>query len=162
MKKSVMVFAFFAVSYMWVFVPAAVRAAVEPAGEEAVSFSNRDLEKYKSPADSTAAPATVRIGKSDRTARRDEQKDKAYWCSRAREYQKKIDRAKDEVKDSEKRASNDSGGTNLGEHKLSKSSRNKYEQAKKQLREAQRDLSYLEEEAHRRDIPPGWLRCQFE
>ena len=153
MKKVLMALAFFAVSCVFV--------AAETQGQEATSFTNQDLEKYRTD-DSAAAPAAFRTEARKRTAKRDEQKDKAYWCKRAREYQKKIDRAKDEVKDSEKDVSDDSGASNLSERKASKSSRRKYEQAKKQLREAQRDLSYLEEEAHRRDIPPGWLRCQFE
>jgi hypothetical protein len=159
MKKFLMILAVLAMSCM--FVPAVVRAATESQGEEATSFSNQDLEKYKSPDDNASAQGAVRVEKMNRTAKRDEQREKENWCSRARECQKKIDRAKDELKDEEDRT-NDDSGTGLKKHKMRKQTRRNYVQARKKLREAERDLSYLEEEAHRKDIPPGWLRCQFE
>ncbi len=162
MKKFLMTVAVFVMSCVFGFFPAVVSADSDAPGEEGPRFSNQDLEKYRSPADSSVVPGTVRAEERNRTAKRDEQKEKTYWCRKASEYQKKIDRAKDEVKDSEKLASDDRNGTTLREHKPGKADRKKYEQAKRQLREAERDLSYLEEEAHRKDVPPGWLRCQFE
>ena len=38
----------------------------------------------------------------------------------------------------------------------------KITKSKKQLRYAEKDLAEFEGEAHRKEVPPGWLRCQFE
>jgi hypothetical protein len=132
------------------------------AGQDIPTFSNKDLERYKSPTDETPAPATRQTASKRRTARNDQQREKDYWCSRAQAYQKKIDRAQDKVKDVEQLASDESGGQAFTESRLKKPTRRKYERAKKELKEAERELRYLEEDAHRKDIPPGWLRCQFE
>jgi hypothetical protein len=132
------------------------------AQQDIPTFSNKDLERYKSPTDEAPVPATRRTVAKRRTAGKDEQREKDYWCNRARAYQKKIDRARDKVKEVEQLASDESGGLAFTESRLKKPTRRKYERAKKELKEAERELRYLEEDAHRKDIPPGWLRCQFE
>jgi hypothetical protein len=125
-------------------------------------FSNKDLERYRSASDEAPVPVTALKAEKPAATRKDEQREKNYWCSRAQTYQKKIDRARDKVKEVEQLASDESGGLAFSESRLKKPTRKKYERAKKELREAERELQYLEEDAHRKDIPPGWLRCQFE
>ncbi len=141
--------------------PGVVRAA-DPAQQETPTFSNKDLEKYSNPSDETPVPAAGRTIEKIATTGTGEQREKNYWCSKANEYRKKIDRARDEVQDVERLASRENGGEAFAESRLRKPTRKKYEKAKKRLREAERELQYIEDDAHRKDIPPGWLRCQFE
>jgi phage-related minor tail protein len=145
-----------------IILPAGLFPCAASAGQDTPTFSNRDLERYKSPTDGTPAPATRRTAAKRRTARDDRQREKDYWCSKAQACQKKIDRARDKVKEVEQLASDESGGLTFTESRLKKPTRRKYEKAKKDLKKAERELRYLEEDAHRKDIPPGWLRCQFE
>ncbi|MEE9524618.1 MAG: hypothetical protein V3V59_07705, partial [Thermodesulfovibrionales bacterium] len=42
-----------------------------------------------------------------------------------------------------------------------KGAENGLKRTKLKLQRAEDDLSYIEDEAHRQWIPPGWLRCQF-
>jgi hypothetical protein len=137
-------------------------SGADPSSQEVPTFSNKDLEKYKSPADDAPVTAAERPVEPGKTTKKDEQREKNYWCGRAQEYQKKIDRAQEKVRDVERIASEESGGQTFAESKMKKPTRRKYEKAKKDLKEAERDLQYVEEDAHRKDIPPGWLRCQFE
>lgn len=92
-----------------------------------------------------------------------EQKDKEYWCKKATAYREKIEKAQAEIKEAEKRLS-ETEGTDLLDAKKKKGikkSQKDLTRAKKQLKEAERELNKLEDEAHRKGIPPGWLRCQF-
>jgi FtsZ-interacting cell division protein ZipA len=157
MKKGATVFIFCLIILLAGLFPSAGSAE-----QDIPTFSNKDLERYKSPSDETTVPAAAQKVEKPRKTRKDEQREKNYWCSRARSYQKKIDRAKEKVKEVEQLASDESGGQAFTESRLKKPTRKKYEKAKKELKEAERELQYLEEDAHRKDIPPGWLRCQFE
>ncbi len=134
----------------------------DPPFQETPTFSNKDLERYQDPKGESLGPVADNAAEKGRTTVKDERREKDYWCSKARASQKKIDRAKDEVKDVERLSSEENGGEAFSESRLKKPTRKKYEKAKKDLREAERDMQYIEEDAHRKDIPPGWLRCQFE
>jgi hypothetical protein len=157
MKKSSLVF-LFCVTALLAFFPGGPVSAQQ----DVPTFSNKDLEKYKSPSDNAPVPSINQRGEQTRTTTRRQQREEMYWCHKAREYQKKIDRAKEKVMDVEKLASEESGGQPFVESRLKKPTRKKYEKAKKELKEARRELQYLEDDAHSQDVPPGWLRCQFE
>ena len=118
---------------------------------ETQSFTNRDLEKYSSTSDNRLVTSkTTPKDETPKTSGSREQKEKEYWCKRGGHYQKKIDMAKDDIKEIE-----DSGGR-------TKAARKKLEASKKRLKAAERDLAEIGDEAHRKRVPPGWLRCQFE
>ncbi len=125
--------------------------------EEAPTFSNKDLEKYKnSPDNSSESGMDIdRKGEDIGRAEKREQREKEYWCKKASVYRKKIDKAEGEMKETEK-----DRGAAEGRH--SKTAMKKLGRAKGQLRDAKIDLRELEDEAHRKGIPPGWLRCQSD
>jgi len=137
-----------------------VNAACEnTAQNETPVYTNQDIEKYKKPSDSESQSA-----KTDRTADRkqkaqaiEEGKEKEYWCKNASRYRKNIEKAQDDITDIENRLSK--GNLCIKSKKaLAKS----LEKARKKLKYAEGDFKDLEAEAHRKRIPPGWLRCQFE
>lgn len=70
----------------------------------------------------------------DRLDKIDKMKQPLLWCNRAKELEKRINRWSD-------------WRTEIG--------RNEYYEALSEYEE-------FKEEAHRKNIPPGWLRCQFE
>jgi peptidoglycan hydrolase CwlO-like protein len=92
-----------------------------------------------------------------------EKEEKEYWCKRATEYRKKIEKAQEDFEETEKKLAELEGNPlpNAKSKKALKQLNSKLRKSKKQLRNAERDLSYFEDEAHRKGIPPGWLRCQF-
>lgn len=126
------------------------------AEEEGRAFTNRDLEQYSNPADTRpadnrkAATKSARRDETGRSADNGDQKKKEYWCRRGDSHRKKIEHAKEDIKEIE-----DSGS-------ITKSLRKKLESAKKRLRAAEKDMADTDAEAYRKGIPAGWLRCQFE
>ena len=139
--------------------------------KEGLSFTDRDIDRYKKPSDNKTpvTTSTRRKEKEDNALRIREQQEQEYWCKKATLYKRKIENAQDEVEEWEKRLSelrdSDFQGSTKKKKIVEKNikiSQKKLERAKKQLEYTERDLSDLEEEAHRKEIPPGWLRCQFE
>lgn len=139
--------------------------------EEAPYFSNKDIEKYKKPSDDKTPD--VKIDKTERKgeAAREKkiQQEQEYWCKKATQYNRKVEVAQDEVKGTEKELSDLKDALSQGTLRKKKSverniksNQKKLDGAKNRLKYAERDLGDLEDEAHRKDIPPGWLRCQFE
>ncbi len=139
-------------------------------------FSNKDLENYMLPTyDKTPGTATNNGFTSEeddmkRRARKiQEQDEQEYWCKKASAYTKQIDNSKNNVKDSENALSEltnsllSAGGRKRKSiEKEIKKTEQTLKMDKKRLREKEEDLAELEGEAHRKGIPPGWLRCQFE
>lgn len=130
--------------------------------KEAPVYTNQDIEKYKRPSDSK--PGVVRTDKAERKKEKSqkskEEHEKEYWCKTASSYKKKIEKIKDDIAEAEKELSGESS-MSLS-YKKKKTIQNKITKSKKQLRYAEKDLAGLEDEAHRKEVPPGWLRCQFE
>ncbi|HEX8947756.1 MAG TPA: hypothetical protein VF790_02270 [Dissulfurispiraceae bacterium] len=142
----------------------------KPAQREDLTFSNQDLEKYKPASDNKAQavkpPRTEE--KKEKTQKTEEQKEKEYWCKRAEYYAKKIEKAQDEVDKQEERLDElkDAASRELGKQrklldKEIKKTRKKLESARKQVAARERDMARIKEEAHKKGVPPGWLRCQF-
>ncbi len=138
-------------------------------------FTNQDIEKYKKPSDSE--PQSTKIDRTiDKTSERrekaekiKEEREQEYWCKKATVYKRRIEKAQDKVEEAEKELSELQNAEPLtsiqkkrATEKKIKELQKKLERGRKQLKYAERDLSDLEEEAHRKRIPPGWLRCQFE
>lgn len=127
------------------------------------SFTNDDIDKYRSPSDnrpreqSRTAPATVKDG--NRKAR--EQQEQDYWCKRATIAKKKIEQAGRDVKEREEDLSREQSKSVRTSRKMN-TLQSRLKKAKDHLSSAERDLNDIENEAHRKSIPPGWLRCQFD
>lgn len=126
---------------------------------ESVVYTNEDIEKYRKPSDKIARDAKAPVARElkEQAKGAESQKEKDYWCKKATAYRKGIEEAGDNVKEAENKLS---GLKPKDKKKISQAQKN-LERARKELRMRERDLSDLEEEAHRKGIPPGWLRCQF-
>jgi hypothetical protein len=123
-------------------------------------FTNEDVKKYRQPSDNgNAVVKHERSGDRGETAKKGEgQKEQEYWCKKATSYRRKIEKNREEVLNREKVFTD----LKEGSGKKKKSAEEKLEKWRRQLKESERDLADLEDEAHRRAIPPGWLRCQFD
>jgi hypothetical protein len=134
--------------------------------EEPHVYTDQNLENYK-PTGKTYVPSREPQHISDIIHEIDIKYDKEYWCRRGKIYYDHIEKAKRRVTEAEdrfnkKRRDNfmappnyrDSYGESLAEESL-KNTQQYLEDAKDELRE-------LEEEAIRKEIPLGWLRCDFE
>jgi hypothetical protein len=126
------------------------------------TFSNTDLEKYTADADGSIipekTPSTPQAPKKElRSSKGSNEKSKEYWCSRGSARHAKVDKVKARVEEAEQKLS-ESRPLNK---KNRASAEKKVRSAKKELYRAEQSLEELEQQAHRQNIPPGWLRCQF-
>ena len=104
-------------------------------------------------------------GKED-TKKIKELREKEYWCKRSAYHRKRIENAQYEVdkeaellSDLRDEVSMETGrDKKFNEKKISKT-QDKLTSAQKQLKDRQSDLARLEDEAHRKNIPSGWLQC---
>lgn len=129
-------------------------------------FTNQDLGKYNNTSGSGATKDTktgyreVRgEALNDRKKRAVEEHEQEYWCKKASAYKKKIEKAGEDVKEIEKELSEENGKS-LHSGKKNTQLQKRLEKAKKLVKDAEADLDDLEHEAHRKGVPPGWLRCQ--
>jgi hypothetical protein len=139
--------------------------------DSAPGFTNEDLEKYGSPqggSDRDEEALKEQGREEDKAvagkAKAEEKRDKQYWCTRGSYYRKKVDRARDGLTKAEKvfsKKEQDYHTGKIGSAAYDKAQKN-LEKARLDLRQAEKNLNDVENEAHRQWIPPGWLRCQFE
>jgi len=142
-----------------------VNGAESSAQEQPQVFDNQDIEKYSSPSDAKTKDAKTVLREDREESLKDKKKSIAeehemeYWCKRASAYKKKIKKADEDVKETEEKISEESG---KGLHAGKKTSllQKRLEKARKKVQDAGEDLGELEDEAHRKGVPPGWLRCQ--
>jgi len=144
----------------------AVNGAERSVEEQPQIFTNQDIEKYKERSEAKATTDTKTVSRDDMERARNDEKqsiredrEKEYWCKKASAYKKKIKKADDDVKETEREIAQESSkGTNRG--KKTAQLQKKLEKAHKIVEYAEADLGELEDEAHRKGVPPGWLRCQ--
>lgn len=173
--------------YIYLFFPALISialfcsTAVAATGvaqqETSPSFTNKDLEPYRPQATAVAPPAqeTVRepgdhkAGKQQKYEAAANRKEQEYWCKKARQLKKSLAIAQDEVNEHTARLNELSTAKTqvLGKQKTSLEKQHAkagkdLKAAGKRLKERQETLAELEDDAHRNNIPAGWLRCQFE
>jgi hypothetical protein len=129
--------------------------------KETPTFTNQDIEKYKKPSDSEPLPV-----KTDRTAenrgkllKAKEQHEKEYWCKTATRHKKKIEKAQEDIAEAEKGLSGEDGPLS---YKKRSALQNRLKNAKRRLKYEEKELAEIEDEAYRKGVPPGWVRCQFE
>lgn len=134
------------------------------AQEQPPVYSNRDVEKYKLPSDKKPVEIKKRDTREDRKMDARAAKDnleRERWCKRTTAQKKKIDKAAYDVQTTEKairrEEEKDFHGT-----KKSKQLQDRLVQEKRKLAVEEEALSDIENEAHRKGVPPGWLRCQVD
>ncbi len=138
----------------------------EDPSEQPLSFSNRDLKRYENSADhETRASESTELKSSEvrktKVADNRQQKEKEYWCKRAAPKRTKIQRLNAEIDEKEQELAEENS-KNLIQNKKAKTLNKALGKIRKRLKEAEENFSELESEAHRKGVPPGWLRCQFE
>jgi chromosome segregation ATPase len=164
MVKRLIVFLFIAFVFSLFLDPLKCAGAFE---DKPRVFTNQDIKKYKSSSDSiTTDTKTVfqEDGEGSRESKNQrimEEHEMEYWCKRASAYKKKIKEADGDVKEIEQEISEESSKSPRSSKKKTKLRQNKLEKAKKRLTDAEADLGELEDEAHRKGVKPGWLRCQL-
>jgi len=104
-------------------------------------------------------------GKED-TEKIKELQEKAYWCKRVVYHRKRIENAQYEVdKEAEllselrDEVSMETGRDKKFIEKKINKTQDKLISAQKLLKDREGDLARLEDEAHRKKIPSGWLQC---
>ena len=131
-----------------------------------LSFSNKDLELYENSADHTTRGAQspelkgpeVQKTKAEDTRA---QKEKEHWCRKATPQRKKIQRLREEIGEKEQGLAEENP-RGFTQNKKARSLNKELAKVRKRLKEAEENFGDLESEAHRKGVPPGWLRCQFE
>ena len=131
-------------------------------------FTNDDLKKQNSPENRAsagkqphAASSAVNKRKLQKNA---EDGAKEKWCRAGTRYRNRIDAAKASLENAAKKhaeAEAKAEQRKKGRQKAAAVSDTGVIKAKNNLARAEKQLSDLEQDAHRRGIPPGWLRCQF-
>jgi hypothetical protein len=131
----------------------------DPMQQDVPYFSNEDIERYRMPSDNKAPEKSVNGAETaqEKAREKKEQLDQETWCKKANSYKKKIERAQDDISEIEKEFSAEKVSP-----KKKVALDKKLKKAEKKKEYAEKDFADLEEEAWRKDVPPGWLRCQFE
>ncbi|MBF0329398.1 MAG: hypothetical protein HQL10_09600 [Nitrospirae bacterium] len=95
--------------------------------------------------------------------------DKEYWCKKGGGLRKQLDSAKADIEKKEKHiaelhesAAKETGAARKNIANKMKKEKTEVAVIRKKQKQAQIKLDDLEEKAHRKGVPPGWLRCQFE
>jgi hypothetical protein len=134
----------------------------------AKELTNEDLKKYEASdkgksGDTTekqeSAPQKTEAAQ-DAAQDTPKQPDKQYWCTQATRLIAKVDAASKNVDYIEKQR--DEAAMPAYPAASGSSVEDKLAQAKQELESAEKELSDFEQLAYSQDIPPGWLRCQFE
>ena len=143
----------------------AVAAALPSAGtaqDQVPVYSNSDVERFRQPSDSQAAEPTKGL-KSDRKADARAAKDnieRERWCKKATAQRDEIEKAQYEVEVSGKKLREEEEKNFRS--KKTKQLQEKLVLAKRKLTREEKELTDIENEAHRKGVPPGWLRCQVD
>ena len=160
-------FLFPAVFFVCSLLCTAVNGADTSVQDQPQLYTNQDIEKYKIPSvpGTTDRKAVFQEDRgealNDRKNRSMEDHDKEYWCKKASAHKKKIEKADEDMKEIEKELFAENSKS-LHAGKKSTALQKRFEKAKKRVKDAEADLDDLEHEAHRKGVPPGWLRCQFD
>lgn len=122
-------------------------------------YNNEDLNKYETPnrTDEKTAP-NVSDKISDENKSEDlEAQDREAWCRRGTPIIRAISEAQNEIEELNSEFSKE------GQEALSESRKEgRRDGVMRKLREAESALSDLEDEAHAKGVPVGWVRCNFD
>jgi hypothetical protein len=148
----------------FLFIVIAISSQVS-AGDTQV-FTNHDLEPYERQYESEKKVPVQdkQTGKHSKAYGRVRHVDQQeYWCKRGTVTQEKVDRAKEKLIKAEE-YSEEMKSRTFWRGKSKRTGANaerKLEKAKEDLLSAERAYRKTDDEAHRKGIPPGWLRCEF-
>ena len=149
-----------------------------------MSFSDEDLERYKKKSDSQPAKqrneetspsnapsqgggTVISRGKSgvyngDYSTTSD---DRDVWCQRGEQARAEIEKAEGRAATAREHfetinSQYEKGRTRTGFNDMT-NAKNNMQEARSQVEQARRSLDRLEDEAHRKGVHPGWLKCNF-
>ena len=127
------------------------------------TFTNDDIDKYRNPSDNRIQEQrkTTPSTKKDENKIAREKQEQEYWCKRATTAKRKIENAGRDVREREADISREESKDVRTSRKMN-TLQGRLKKAKDQLSSAEGDLNDIENEAHRKGIRPGWLRCQFD
>ncbi|MDA8432959.1 MAG: hypothetical protein M0Z60_08355 [Nitrospiraceae bacterium] len=139
----------------------------QTADEATPYYTNKDIEKYAAPADSKPAdskaepPAKTAVSQKEASERKKTDKEQEYWCRKASAARKTLEKRQDRISEIEKEIAEkkDAGASGA---KAGRSLQRSLDKATREYHRAEKDFAEIGDEAHRKGIPPGWLRCQFE
>jgi hypothetical protein len=121
-------------------------------------YTNEDLNKYETPGSTDVKTAPNVPDKTSNEKKSDdlETQDRDAWCRRGTPFLRAISEAQDEIDALNSEFSKE------GQEVLSESRKEgRRDSATRKLREAESALSDLEDEAHEKGVPVGWVRCNF-
>jgi peptidoglycan hydrolase CwlO-like protein len=123
-------------------------------------ITDDDLQKYKK-GGIIVDNQTIQTNQPVQLERSLNKKEKQRWCDEGEKNRKQIASAEEKLREAEKDLSEVKAVVPITNKKV-KSANKKKLKAEKVLKEAQGRLDELENRAHRDNVPPGWVRCQFE
>ena len=140
------------------FVCFSLKASAE---ESAPYFSNKDIEQYRKSPDAVPGKTGKAVQEERKTAAKAAREGQEAWCKRARAQKKKIAQAQYDL-DKAKKDLSAAKEKDFRGNKKSTRLQDRVERAKQRLSDEEQEMNDLEDEARRKSIPPGWLRCQFD
>lgn len=137
------------------------------AAEQSTSYTDRDLNPYRNPADAGSATAPAPSKRMAKKAADSDGKEKESWCLAGTRHAKKIDLAKERVRSADtlvtkRQEEADRKPSDAKARKRLADAQKKQAKEQKKLAQEEAALSALENRAHRKGIPPGWLKCNFD
>ncbi len=161
--KSSLLYIFWAVTIGTAFMLSGAYAA--DSSQKSLTYSNKDLQPYvdSSPRElrEPDSPHPKGPNKTKTATVSREQREKEYWCKKASGPRKKIQRLNDDISEKEQQLAETSRNGAIRNGKTMALNK-EIAKTRKRLKYAESDLRDLEDEAYRKGVPPGWLRCQFE
>jgi len=120
-------------------------------------YNNEDLNKFETPRTDVKTAPDVSDKISDEKKSEDlETQDREEWCRRGAPILRAISEAQNEIEELNSALSKE------GQEVLAESRQEeRRDSAMRKLREAEKALDDLDEEAHAKGVPPGWIRCNF-
>ncbi len=135
------------------------------AGESPV-FTDMDLQKYKRSSDSEVQYQeyeTPKITEPEYSVS-DERAQRESWCERATKARNRVEKTKRALISASEtyiRIKTTYGTRYAGAKAVTEASI-EMNKAEAEAIDAENEMKRIEDEAHRKSIPPGWLQCRFE
>jgi hypothetical protein len=129
-------------------------------------LSGRPRAENQKPADNPGAKKESRQ-KKIRPSKQAGDRDKERWCKDGSRYRNRVDEAKANFYEAEKKYSEARDRADSRFPKKKKQmlkaavSDAAVRKARLKLEKAEKQLLDLEQDAHRKNVPPGWLQCRF-
>jgi hypothetical protein len=126
-------------------------------------FTNDDLSKREVSVSSSATNGHSSAKKRPSRVGSSGNREQERWCSKGRIHRKKVEDSKADLALAETEYSKALSGRRLIKKGRGKSGPSdlKVKRARLKLDKAESALNNLEQDAHQKNVPPGWLRCQF-